>query len=366
MWVADAMASPHLVTLFGYGRVGTLYVVDNEIFLTRPAAGGRGLRLATLSGWVRALIQQVPAQDSRGRLREYHERFHELEFCLCCLIPYLRFLQTGREADLADVTAMRKALAEVAEQLEVAGQQLGTDQPHRLELDLIRRVLGVPCAVTNDQIIPLEKVAGGPARRDVMIKGTCYRHQLAGARPTRRVLAELQRAMTAWPGIADGSGDAATAAAKQLLAKIQAVLEGLNPVQEKAYKLLYRDQYHQLQHNRGQFVLVRGPLKNNINPGQIYVGLPISGRTRQQWLAAPPRTVKRLKDFWTNSGLPSSGGACMGTSTQYSHLFSDQFTDVEAVVQWLDAGVILASGHSVLRQLDRSRLRRLSHWVARR
>jgi hypothetical protein len=46
----------------------------------------------------------------------------------------------------------------------------------------------------------------------------------------------------------------------------------------------------------------------------------------------------------------------MGSRKQYWRLLSDQFTDAEAVVEWLDASVILLTGRSELhRHLRASR-----------
>jgi hypothetical protein len=36
----------------------------------------------------------------------------------------------------------------------------------------------------------------------------------------------------------------------------------------------------------------------------------------------------------------------MGDRRQYARLLSKQFSDAEAVIEWLDAGVILATGRS--------------------
>jgi hypothetical protein len=48
----------------------------------------------------------------------------------------------------------------------------------------------------------------------------------------------------------------------------------------------------------------------------------------------------------------------MGGSAQYARLCSNEFSDAEAVVEWLDAGVILATGrsdyHRTLRALEKN------------
>ena len=70
------------------------------------------------------------------------------------------------------------------------------------------------------------------------------------------------------------------------------------------------------------------------------------GRTRRDWIAAPPRTSTAAGGFWGARGAPLRGGICMGGSQQYSRLLSKPFSHAEAVVEWLDAGVILATGRS--------------------
>ena len=58
--------------------------------------------------------------------------------------------------------------------------------------------------------------------------------------------------------------------------------------------------------------------------------------------------------FWGPRGGPLRGGICMGSSQQYSGLSSKQFSDAEAVVEWLDAGVILVTGRSDFHRMLRA------------
>jgi hypothetical protein len=60
-----------------------------------------------------------------------------------------------------------------------------------------------------------------------------------------------------------------------------------------------------------------------------------------------PRPSTTRDGLWTPQGEPAQGRFCMGSFEQYRRLLSsDYFSDAEATVQWLDAGVILATGRS--------------------
>jgi hypothetical protein len=108
-------------------------------------------------------------------------------------------------------------------------------------------------------------------------------------------------------------------------------------------KIVYQDPNHQLLYNQGHFVLVRGPLSLKDGTGRVFVGLNILGVIKNQCLATPPRVAKSLEELWTADGLHSTGGMCMGDKKQYDRLRMPTLKNEEALVQWLDAGALLAT-----------------------
>jgi hypothetical protein len=116
------------------------------------------------------------------------------------------------------------------------------------------------------------------------------------------------------------------------------------------YARLYRDCHHEVQYSRGSWTLVRGPVPRRTDNVSIFLGLHLRGATRRQLLSVPPRPARSAEAFWTQAGEPCDGGLCMGATPQYQHLSSDAFSDAEAIIQWLDGGVILATGRSALHQ----------------
>ena len=157
---------------------------------------------------------------------------------------------------------------------------------------------------------------------------------------------------------------ALTRTASQLLAEVKSILERCAPRDCGCYQLLYADREHQLQHSRGHWILIRGPLTRRKDRRTLFAGLRLTGRTRRDWLGVAPRPAVQPGEFWAPDGSPLQGGVCMGNPGQYSRLLSHQCTDAEAVVVWLDAGVILLTGRSELHR--RLRAPREEHLPGRR
>jgi hypothetical protein len=139
---------------------------------------------------------------------------------------------------------------------------------------------------------------------------------------------------------------ALTEMASEFLRGVKSILEECGPQAHGSYQLFHSDADHQLQHSRGQWQLVRGPVANRMRALKLFVGLHLVGRRRQDWLSVAPRLGARQEDFWTPRGGPLRRGICVGDHGQYRRLLSRQFSDAEALLEWVDAGVILGTGRS--------------------
>jgi hypothetical protein len=272
----------------------------------------------------------------------------ELFFCTEELLPLLRTLGgtpvPRRSASARTRVPQSTELAARAANLREAVERL---IPQLDAADDLAERLGLPCAVINRDVIPLERVdEATPPEDGATIEGVHYRLRPEESRP----LSELLRAsrlevghrarqlLTADPGL--------TKLAAGFLDDARAVVDRCQPKRRTRYQLVHRDPDHQLHHAQGHWILVRGPVARRFGSGSVYVGLPIRGTTREERLRMGPHPSPTLAGLWTPRGVPARGGLCMGGGGQYRRLLSTRFSEAEAVVQWLDAGVILATGRS--------------------
>jgi hypothetical protein len=213
--------------------------------------------------------------------------------------------------------------------------------------------LKVPCAIIGTSIVPLRRVPRARFKSTtdaVMLGEEVYTLREAGSgtyEEFRRSWSRVNRAhiQKEVMGDKDLVGEAAA-----FMEDVRSVLDLYEPEKKGRYERFYSDKLHELQHSRGFWTLVRGPVRSRTGDGTLFVGLPLSGATRRKILASSPFPAKTAKGFWTPGGEPFGGGICMGPSPQYKHLLTNDFTDAEAAVEWLDAGTILASGRSVFHQ----------------
>ncbi len=349
------MLSPEKLGIFGSPRPGHLYIVDDNIWLARAGRTSGGVRrVGTLSGWLKAVAQQVPRNSVLAGAPNHDSWIDELRFCLCRLIPYLRFLDTGDEDDISCPPELEQAVSDVVRRAALLRGRLGHSAYQPIPLDLLKKIFCVPCAVDSTQVIPLE-LAGTPLCSGQSSVTVRYQHCARRARPLGGVLAEIQLAIGTVPNHGSTADDAHREIAA-LMQEIDRLIARFEPVNIGRCQVIYYDRYHQVHYGRGHFVLVRGPVaRRKANQGShIYVGLTISGRTRKEWLVMRPRPCNLPEQLWTDAGVPVSDGMCMGNTGQYGRLISSQFTDAEAVVQWLDAGVILATGSSLFHRERRN------------
>jgi hypothetical protein len=348
------MLSSTNLGIFGSPLHGTLYIVNDTIWLAQTVGTrGRVQRVGSLSGWLKSFAQYVPC-GSKANFPDHVSWFEEMRFCLCSLIPYLRFLDTGNEADLRCSSEIEQEVSKIMrkEALLRGSQSCSLSQP--IPLDLLQKNFCVPCMVSSNQVIPLE-----PASTPVYsaLKGitVSYRHCTGKAQPLGNVLVKIREAVIKGPNQENTANNAQKETA-ELIQEVDHLISRFEPVDLGRFKIIYYDRYHQVHYNRGHFVLVHGPVHQHRagKCGSIYVGLTISGATRTEWLMRAPRPCKKPEEFWSDAGTPISQGMCMGNHNQYRRLQTSFFSDAEAVVQWLDAGVILTSGISLFHKEQRN------------
>jgi hypothetical protein len=311
-----------------------------------------------LSNYVRALAARPQAAGALlggllGEARSYAQQLGELEFCLNDLIPLLRSfgeagLHCGEDAPRVSAATFQRLETRALELRRRLDRPIPALEPP----DVMASRLGAPCAIVSGAVIPLEHVASGPPRDfSVTIGGDRYVLRTEKKRPLQGLLRDIrletqrraEQILMAEPEL--------VRMAKEFLGDVKSILDRCRPRDCGRYRLFHRDRDHQLQHSRGHWMLVRGPVKRRTGKGSLFLGLPIKGSTRPERLSVVPRPSPTNEGLWTPRGEPAQGRFCVGSPQQYRRLLSSvYFTDAEAAVQWLDAGVIVTTGRSAFHQ----------------
>jgi hypothetical protein len=301
---------------------------------------------------------QLRARASRDLVGEawgLAERVRELRFVLNELLPFLRSLDgTAGGAPPPPTEALRSVQTQATELRGLLASRLALPS----EPGILAGWLGVPCAVLGRQVVPLEPVAfGGTDGGTVTIGGELYRLRPEHARPSGEVHTRVQREQALAVRRALRRDRRLRALARTLSREVASLLAAHRLGSARAWEIFHRGHLHELQHHRGHWMLVRGPVEDRRAPGHSsFVGLAIRGGRREEWLAVPPTRAQSRRELWKR-GAPVLGGLCMGPGRQYATLHSPLLDDADAVVQWLDAGVILVTGRSDLHRSLRERAR---------
>ena len=307
--------------------------------------------ISNLSAWLKAFAKKIPTELTMPGNSELQARIKLTYFCICRLIPYLKFLDSEDTADLECPTDLELELESIRKRAASMVKPERIETTQLLTIEDLQDIFCVPCEITNAQVIPLQPVSSSSTKdNDVFISGLRLRRRRRLVRPLNRVIAEVEIAIKTG-AYADPVTKIFNNNSKSVVLKDldKLIKRRFKPARMTRYELVYKDRYHQLLYKNGHFVLARGPLHSRTNRSRTcYVGLPISGTTREQLLAVRPRCTRSLNDLWTLHGTPNTSGMCIGSRNQYRRLNSDFFIDEEAVVQFLDAGVIIATGISAL------------------
>jgi hypothetical protein len=332
--------------VFALARKCPLYVVGDFIVPAQPVTMLiRGRPLTSLSAWYREISQQF-SDDTLVRARDCANRIGEMTFCLCRLVPYLRFLATRDLESMPCPPGLKEALAELARTAAELRPRLAREKTVvTIPLGQLQKIFSVPCKVDGDQVIPMDIVSQLMRKLgDISIRGAYYRPHKRAARALSEAISEVKQAIQASAIHENRAGDSTKEAAVSFLKDVESILARFNPQSAGQYTVVYSDANHQLQFGRGIFALVRGPLRTRNKLGRTYVGLPIRGCTRQEWLATRPICSKTPQALWTAQGVPvQNQSPCMGRNEQFSHLRSHAYSDEAALVDWLDAGVAIVT-----------------------
>jgi hypothetical protein len=275
---------------------------------------------------------------------------------------------SNKEADLESDSDLEHAFKVLKQQMQLPQINAAAQEAQCASPAILQVVFATPCEVTRNAVLPLQPAGDAPATaEDITLDGQRLRPRHNCARPLPVVLNEADtifRRRTGQP-ISD---------ALQQHHKFQQDLDALidracSPKRALNFSVLYKDALHTLTYNRGNFVLIRGPVENrNIEaasqavgktplnrahqgrPANFYVGVAIVETSRARWLAIAPRACQRPEDFWTNAGIPVTQGICVGDRRQFTRLATPAFLDEEALVQWLDAGVTIATQSTIYHQ----------------
>jgi hypothetical protein len=249
---------------------------------------------------------------------------------------------------------IEEAVLDVARRAEILRGSFGNTECQSISIDLLQRIFCVPCVIVSQRIIPLEP-SGIPVCTTSDGISISYQYSKSKAKSLSSIIAQVNQAFGKVSNQESMASDSHRETAA-LMQEADRIIDHFGPVNVGPFQVIYYDRYHQVHYNRGNFVLVRGPLcMRNTNQGvSFFVGLAISGRTRTEWLLRRPRRCNKPEQLWTAAGVPILDGMCMGNPAQYRRLFTQQFTDAEAIVQWLHAGVILTTGFSQFHKQQRS------------
>ncbi len=324
-----------------------IYLLHEGVFAAAgPGHLAEASRVGSLPSYVHAMIGREALgmalhPDVLGNAGALLRRMDEFCFCLSELVPQLRAL-CGAEP-IREPGGLEE-MVKRAHELESAIAGLLMPEPYA---EPLAESLRVPCTLTARAVVPLEPVS---RRRKsdfvVEVDGQLYRYRLDGTETIDDFLKNAERVLLSLLRDAVGAHPELGQRLKEFRGLARSVARRYAPRRRAHYSVFHEDDEHQLQYSRGAWMLVRGPLPMRIGEGTAFVALPIRGRTRRERLSRAPAAGRSAEDFWRSPGLPARAGICMGTSAQYQWLLSKQFTDAEAVVHWLDASAILATGRS--------------------
>lgn len=306
----------------------------------------------------------------------YAKCFHDFEFVIRFLIPYLHCL--GDENKIVPPSPqLLTALDYIGRHLSDLEKRLGEKQAIPIQQQLKDNLFPQRCLAIAGMLVPLHPLPRGVVQYDVTVNGRPYQYCSYGTRPISR-LADKQN--TSFMQQTNPLQDNLTSVSNLIIEMENLITKFLKPINNQRYKTIFKDDIHELQYNRGNFILVRGPLtvwsppeppnhrsatssrliharrvSSNKPPKEFYLALQIKGKTRFERLAAPVGMLNRQELFWSASGMPNVKGVCLGDGKQYRKFLSADFNEAEAVVQYLNAAVLAKTGISLCHQWCKSR-----------
>ena len=335
---------------------GTVLLREGAFAGTARRGSGEATPRGPLVGYVQSLLEceRRVAPELSGVLGEAQSHLKKLpllRFILNELLPELRRSsgKSGKSGKSGENEPKLSAdeFRRLQKQARPLRKDLEQHVPRLDSTDEVADLIGVPCVILGRSVAPLSPVTGLNAGSPVFnVGGTLYAACLEQARPLsnrlRRVRKEEERrheqSLRERPGLVEAAGE--------FVRDMKAILDRFGPRECGIYQLFHRDADHQLQHSRGHWILIRGPVTGRMGGREIFVSLVLRGHLRRNWLSVPLRAALEPGDFWSPNGQPLGGGLCMGDKSQYAGLRGDDLTNAQSVLEWLDAGVIVATGRS--------------------
>jgi hypothetical protein len=337
--------------IFGLAAQRPLYIENERILVALPQGETETfVPISSLTSWLKAFSKKVTVNSKMVDTQELRRRIMLEHFCLCQLIPYLKFLDSENEADLECPFELEQAFRDLEERVINLPEPQRNDLPQILPIDVFQDIFCVPCTVTTTHIIPLQPVGESSSNdNDITLSGLRLRRRMRLARPLNRVIAEVESAIRSELQRYLISKGIERESFNGLLNDLDRLISlWCERVRFPQYELIYKDRNHLLLYHRGNFVLVRGPLncRPNKNPhAAIYLGVAITTTQRDQLFAVQPTCCHHPRELWMADGKPVKSGMCMGNRNQFLRLRSGElFTTEEALVHWLDAAQIIRTG----------------------
>jgi len=343
---------------FARGPRERTFLLEGGVFSAGPGPKAKVRRVGSVGDYAQAVSGIRPGRaqyhpDVLGDAGPLLARVHDLQFCLAELLPYLKSLSG---APPAGAPGTLDELARRARELEAAVDDHLALEPYAEDL---AESLGAPCAILARSVIPIER-ATRKRKSDfhVELNGHTYRYCLDRTESLNEFVRRAGVALRAHMRVAVMSDEGTKTRLKEFSGAVHAILSLYEPEKRGSRSVFHRDDQHQLQYCGGSWLLVRGPLPVRTGQGTVFVALNVRGRTRAERLSLAPSLSRSERGLWGRSGQPVRAGLCMGTLAQYQRLLSKRFSDAEAVVQWLDAGAILATDRPEFHRMWRERTAR--------
>jgi hypothetical protein len=341
-----------------YAKNTQLGCVGDSVYLIPPRRrNAQGRFIGSFRNFVQAFASEAAKSVALyGEINHFSiackiaSSLSELRFCLTDLIDGLAELEMPRTKPKRCRTDVEQRLGRLTENAAA----LQHCAPGKIiESSIVREFcsqISPPCAIGFEEVIPLKEVSTIAAREDcVLLEDKHYAQETSQSKHLDDVCQIIQEQGMSDGNLMDTYRGSVLGITKSVIADMRGLLELYPSSESGAYRLLYSDSYHQLQcNNRGDCVLIRGPLRYGYRNEELFLGLPIMGEYRRQLLSVSPIVIKHPSQLWNANGQFSGQALCMGNNRQYSHLLTKKFTDAEAVFQWLEAGVIVATRRSDL------------------
>lgn len=328
-----------------------VYVVDGVVLAARDTRRGSPLTVvARLDGYAKVLGRRGlrSPRPELGRTEEALKiagNVDQLKFCLSALVPTLHALDPEPPRPLPALSKVYEAYKDVS---RASLALLAIEQPS--DRSLVRRLsdlIGAPCMIAGQVITPLELArGGGPTEAAICFNDVVYRESETDARSIASLAVTLDSEMTSPPPSTQRTRFQLERTTQAFLDRLAQLLALYEPTRQDSPVTIYKDRTHELVLGNGELVLIRGPISDLLQRTKFFVLLTLTGRTRSEWISVLPLMTHTRSMLWTSNRARFSTAICMGDRAQYQHLHSSLFTDAEAVIHWLDAGVMVATGRT--------------------